>query len=274
MVRKGMAADRAFGSGGGESGSQPGVGRLLGPADIPPLMCINPQGSSPFLLIGDHAGKAIPRSLGDLGLGEADRTRHIAWDIGVRALGEALAPLLDAVFLYQPYSRLVIDCNRDPASPEAVPAASDGTPVPGNAGLDGAARAARVAEIHAPYQQAIATEIARRDARGQATLLVSLHSFTATLAGGRPRPWDIGILHDGHEEAFALRLLRVLEARGDLIAGDNEPYRMDATDYTVPRHAFPARPYVELEVAQRRLGDAASAGWWAGVLAAALTAAL
>ena len=36
-----------------------------------------------------------------------------------------------------------------------------------------------------------------------------------------------------------------------LTIGDNEPYRMDATDYTVPRHAYPRElPYVEVEVRQ------------------------
>ncbi|MDI1295833.1 MAG: N-formylglutamate amidohydrolase, partial [bacterium] len=77
---------------------------LLGPDDPAPFGLFNAAGASPFLLIGDHAGSTIPHRLGDLGLTGADRARHIAIDIGVQGLGEALAGLLDAPFLYQIYS--------------------------------------------------------------------------------------------------------------------------------------------------------------------------
>jgi predicted N-formylglutamate amidohydrolase len=259
-----------------EDYSTGGAGRkmLLDMADPPAVGIINPQARSPFLLIGDHAGNTIPRGLGTLGLSAADRMRHIAWDIGVGALGEALAARLDAVFVRQRYSRLVIDCNRDPQNAEAIPEASDGSTIPGNRGLDEAAKAARVAAIHAPYQQAIAAEIGARAAVGLPTILVSLHSFTSALAGQGARPWDIGVLHDGRNDGFARRLFEALASAPDLIVGDNEPYRMDATDHTVPRHAFPALPYVELEVAQRRLGTDAEIGWWCGMLAPVLEAAV
>ncbi|MES2344120.1 MAG: N-formylglutamate amidohydrolase, partial [Pseudomonadota bacterium] len=73
-----------------------------------------PGGACPLLLIGDHAGRAIPKSLGRLGLKAADLDGHIAWDIGIAGLGERLAQRLDATFVAQAYSRLVIDCNRRP----------------------------------------------------------------------------------------------------------------------------------------------------------------
>lgn len=232
-----------------------------------PVVRTNGQGRSGFLLIGDHAGTAIPERLGRLGLADADLARHIASDIGVRGLGEALADRLDAVFLHQHYSRLVIDCNRDPGSDEAIPAVSDGTAIPGNAGIDAAERARRIATIHAPYQQAIAAEIAHRVVP---PVLVSLHSFTPVLAGSA-RPWHVGVLHDGHADGFALALLDALRRRGDLPVGDNAPYRMDATDHTVPRHAFGAGlRYAELEVRQDLIADAAGQRRWCAILADAL----
>ncbi len=191
--------------------------------------------------------------------------RHIAWDIGVAALGRALAARLDATFVGQTYSRLVIDCNRDPRSAGAVPQTSDGTIIPGNADPD---RAARIAAIHAPYQDAIAREIARRDR----TVLIALHSFTPVMAG-IARPWAIGVLHDGHADGFARRLLARLQARAAFVVGDNEPYRMDGTDHSVPRHAFAAGlPYAELEIRQDLL--AADPAGWAALLAVDMTAAL
>lgn len=206
-------------------------------------------------MLGDHAGNLIPKALGDLGVADADRARHIGWDIGIGALGERLATLLDAVFVRQTYSRLVIDCNRAPDAADAMPAISDGIPVPGNAALDRGARAARVGQIHGAYQDAIAASIAARDATGRATIIVSLHSFTPSMRG-TARPWEIGILHDRGDPAFALACLDWLNRESGLTIGDNEPYRMDLIDYTVPRHAYPAaRPYVELEIRQDLLLD-------------------
>ncbi len=118
------------------------------------MRIINPGGASPFLLIGDHAGNTVPAALGSLGLTVEEMNRHIAWDIGIAGLGETLSAALDAVFIRQTYSRLVIDCNRDPQAPDAIPAVSDESPVPANAGLNPIDRTARVRAIHAPYQAA------------------------------------------------------------------------------------------------------------------------
>ena len=250
---------------------------LLGTEDAAPVRVINPKGASSFLLIGDHAGNAVPKALGSLGLSDAELARHIGWDIGIGELGALLSEKLDAVFVRQSYSRLVIDCNRSPSQPDLIAEVSDGTVVPGNAGLGEAERAARFAEIHTPYQAAIAAEIARRDAAGMTTVLVALHSFTPAMKGAlrdQARPWHIGILHDGGDTAFAHVLLDVLRDEADLVVGDNEPYRMDLIDYTIPRHAYPQRrPYAEIEVRQDLLADSAGCAAWADRLARVLPAA-
>jgi len=234
----------------------------LADGDPSPVETINPAGASSFLLLGDHAGNSVPARLETLGVAPMELSRHIGWDIGVGTLGAMLAGALDAVFVRQIYSRLVIDCNRDPSAEDAIAAISDGTVVPGNAGLSQAARDQRRAAIHAPYHAAIAAELARRDAAGQATIIVSLHSFTPVM-GGVARPWEIGVLYEGGDTDFARAVLEELRAEPGLTVGDNQPYRMDSTDYTVPLHAFAARrPYVELEIRQDQLGsDAGCASW-------------
>ena len=242
----------------------------LGPSDPAPVERVAPSGDSPFLLIGDHAGIAVPTRLRSLGVSQADMARHIACDIGVRGMGEALATMLGAPFLHQIYSRLVIDCNRAPDSPGAIPTESDGTVIPANQSLSPEETAARVAAIHAPYQDAIACAIAGRSE----TILVSLHSFTPVM-DGFVRPWEIGILHGGGDPRFAVAMLGVLQARGGLNVGDNEPYQMDSIDHTVPRHAFGAGlPYVEIEVRQDLIADAMGQRAWATILAETLTATL
>jgi predicted N-formylglutamate amidohydrolase len=247
---------------------------LLCTKDPAPVTIVNPDGKSPFLFIGDHAGKAIPAALGSLGVGPDDLSRHIGWDIGIGALGEWLAHELNALFVRQTYSRLVIDCNRDPGRDDAIPEVSDGTPIPGNRGLTAAARAARVASIHAPYQDAIARELERRQRAHRPTVLIALHSFTPRMADF-DRPWQIGILHNRANDSFALNLLDSLRARGDLVVGDNEPYQMDKIDYTIPRHAFAAGlPYAEIEIRQDLIGSDEGGRLWGALLRDALVGAL
>lgn len=235
------------------------VPSLLVDDDPSPVTIVNPTGRSPFLFIGDHAGNSIPRRLGNLGLPQSELHRHIAWDIGVRELGDALAEACDAVFIRQTYSRLIVDCNRDPSALDAMPPVNDGTVVAGNAALTAEERASRTETIHEPYHHAIHRELLRRDACGQPSVLVSLHSFTPALAGGFSRPWHVGVLHDGGDSSFATAFLAALMREPALVVGDNEPYRMDLIDYTVPRHAYAARrPYVELEFRQDLLQQRAT----------------
>ena len=248
---------------------------LLTPTDPPPVSIVNPVGSSPFLFIGDHAGNSIPASLGSLGLSPDELCRHIGWDIGIGPLGKLLAGAMDAVFIRQSYSRLVVDCNRHPNAFDAIPPISDGTQVPGNQALTSSEKDARFCAIHGPYQEAIDAEIDRRRRAGQATILISLHSFTPAMRkGGSARPWQIGVLHHRGNTSFALRLLDVLREAGDLVVGDNEPYKMDGVGYTVPRHAYPAGiRYAELEVRQNLLLAPPDQEAWSRRIAGALFAA-
>ena len=248
-------------------------GRLLGPDDPHPVAVSNPGATSSFLLVGDHAGVASPVALGNLGVSLGDWERHIACDIGSRALGQALAERLDARFIHQRYSRLVIDCNRDPAHRDAIALNSDRTVIPGNHGLSDQQHRQRVAEIHAPYHAAITAELAQRDDRKDPQILVSLHSFTP-LWKGESRPWHAGVLHGGGADRFALAVLARLIDALDAAIGDNQPYRLDATDYTVPLHAIvPGLAYVELEIRQDLLATADGIASWAKRLAAVLQAA-
>jgi predicted N-formylglutamate amidohydrolase len=208
-----------------------------------------------LLIVGDHAAQAVPRELQGLGLPPGALDGHIGWDIGVAALGARLADALDAAFIAQRYSRLVIDCNRDPEHPASIPEVSDGVAVPGNRSLGEPARRARLAEVFEPYHARIAAEIEHRRGAGRPTLLFALHSFTPVLSGAA-RPWRFGVLHLG-ESRFSDAVLSGLRAAIDPSeVGDNQPYQMDGTDYTVPRHALAnGLDYLELEVRQDLIAD-------------------
>jgi predicted N-formylglutamate amidohydrolase len=208
---------------------------LLGSTDAPAVVEHNPHGRSPFLLTSDHFGRAIPKSLGDLGLPESELTRHIAFDIGIAGVARALSERLDAHLIAQRYSRLVIDCNRPFASPSSIPLISEATTVSGNEGLTREAVEARRREVFNPYHRRITEVIDQRLRDGVPTVLVSLHSFTPVYAGIK-RPWHVGTLYQRDTRLPAL-LLKALRTQGDLVVGDNEPYAVsNETDYTIPVH--------------------------------------
>lgn len=221
---------------------------------------------SPLLFVSDHAGRAIPSALGDLGLCATERERHIGWDIGIDGVGRRLAELTGALLIEQAYSRLVIDCNRAPGHPTAIVRVSDGTVVPANGNLSEKDAAARTRAIFTPYQNRIAEELDRREEQGLETFLVSLHSFTPEMQGFR-RPWQCGILHN-HDPRFGRIVLDLLVAEG-LAVGDNEPYELtDTSDYTIPVHGEQRRiPHLEVEIRQDLIAGEAGQEEWAVRLA-------
>ena len=240
---------------------------LLGSADEPPVMEHNPLGRSPFLLTSDHFGRALPKSLGDLGLSESELTRHIAWDIGIAGVARALSERLNAHLVAQRYSRLVIDCNRPFTSPSSIPLISEATTIPGNEGLAREAIEARRREVFEPYHRRVAEVIERRAADGLPTVLVSLHSFTPIYAGIK-RPWHVGTLYQRDSRLPPL-LLKALRAQGDLVVGDNEPYAVsNETDYTIPVHGE-ARGLMNtgIEIRQDLIGNQAGEAEWSDRLA-------
>jgi len=244
-----------------------GTSLLLGAADVPPVLEQNAAGRSPFLLTCDHYGRLIPRGLGDLGVSEAELTRHIAWDIGIAGVAESLSKQLDAHLVAQRYSRLVIDCNRPPAAPSSIPRLSEATVIPGNEGLAREAAEARRHAIFDPYHRRIDEIIDRRSRDGTPTVLVSLHSFTPVYAGIK-RPWHIGTLYH-RDTRLPPMLLKLLRAEPDLVVGDNEPYAVsDETDYTIPVHGE-ARGLMNtgIEIRQDLIADQVGQSEWAERLA-------
>jgi predicted N-formylglutamate amidohydrolase len=236
---------------------------LIGDDEPSPVVVTRQQAGSRFVVVCEHAGRVIPRSLGDLGLPERERSRHIAWDIGALALAEALAERLDAILFSQVYSRLVCDCNRQPGARDFIPEISELTEIPGNIGLEAAAREARERAIFRPFHDRIAAEMDRRMAGGERPVLVTVHSFTPVFKGVA-RPWAAAVLYN-RDRIFAPRIAELLRADPTLCVGVNEPYVMsDETDYTVPVHGERRGvPCVEFEVRNDLLGTADAAARWA-----------
>lgn len=247
---------------------------LLGGDEPRPGQPEGVSGSSPFVIVCDHAGNRLPRALGTLGLSLEDRQRHIAWDIGAGDVAARLAKLLDAPVITQIYSRLVIDCNRPLQAVDSIVIESETTPIPGNQDLGPAERQARASEIFLPYHDQIRALLDRRQQAGRRTALVTLHSFTPVFKGVA-RPWHVGILFN-RERRLAQPMLRLLRDDPTLVVGCNEPYAAsDASDYSLVQHGENRDlPCVEIEMRQDLIADEAGQENWAERLARVLSASI
>jgi predicted N-formylglutamate amidohydrolase len=237
--------------------------RLLAADEPPPVLEIGLQGRSSFVIVVDHASRRIPRRLNDLGLPASELKRHIAWDIGALGVARQMAAALDAPLVAQNYSRLVIDCNRDPKVPTSIPRSSESIEIPGNLDLSEADIAVRRSEIFDPYHQRIRALLDERAAAGRPTILVAQHSMTNIYHGVR-REMHAAVLYN-RDRRFAGLMLEGLRREAGLIIADNQPYFVsDETDYTIPRHGEArALPHVEIEIRQDLVGDDAGQAQWA-----------
>jgi predicted N-formylglutamate amidohydrolase len=204
----------------------------------------DPVGSSCVVLVCEHASHYIPDVYQGLGLAEADRQSHAAWDPGALGVATSLAKFLDAGLVASGVSRLVYDCNRPPESPGAMPARSEVIDVPGNHNLSQLEKDTRTNEVYYPFRNAVARMVAAT----HAPVLITIHSFTP-LYHGKPRSVEIGILHDS-DTRLADAMLDTVDGHTSLDVQRNEPYGPEhGVTHTLKEHAISAgHPNVMIEV--------------------------
>lgn len=219
-----------------------------------------------WLVTCDHASNRVPDWIGggSLGIGPADMSRHIAYDLGAAGLARHLAEALDSPCILTDFSRLVIDPNRGEDDPTLVMKLYDGTIIPANRHAGEAEVAERLDRLHRPYHAALARLAARRPD----TVIVAVHSFTPCLRGRSPRPWHVGVLHSHLDERLSRALIDRLRGEPDLCVGDNEPYSGHLPGDAIDRHALrQGRLNTLIEVRNDLIADAAAQADWARRLA-------
>mgnify|MGYP001263269042 CR=1 FL=1 len=225
-----------------------------------PFTVINPAGTSPLVLVCDHANNRVPKKLDNLGLSAAELATHIAWDPGAALVAMTLSKELDAALVLSEYSRLVIDCNRPLESPQLVAELSAGIVVPGNQALSAEERESRIREVFQPYHDAVRDLLEQRT---KPAALMSIHSFTPQLHD-TPRPWHIGVACY-RDCRFASALFSALSENRDICVGFNEPYAIETEfDYTIPEHGEGrGLPSAMVEIRQDVLTTAVETDQWA-----------
>ncbi|TPW26666.1 N-formylglutamate amidohydrolase [Pararhizobium mangrovi] len=232
-------------------------------SEFAPYEILDAEPGSGIVLLADHARAALPERYAKLGLPEEAFTRHIAYDIGVEALTRRLGERLSAPAVLCCFSRLLIDPNRGEDDPTLVMKLSDGAVVPANHPMTGEERAFRLETFHRPYHRAVADLVERAEkAAGAPPFVVSLHSFTPAWKG-EARPWHVGVLWDSDPRA-PRPLIEALQAEGDLVVGDNEPYSGALGNDTMFTHCTrTGLAHALIEVRQDLIADNAGVAEWA-----------
>lgn len=221
------------------------------------------------ILLCDHAENALPAEYDALGLPAPEFERHIAYDIGARAVMERLAATLGAPAVMTRFSRLLIDCNRGEDDPTLIMRLSDGAIIPGNRVLSAEERAKRIARYYRPYHAEITSLIDLALANGTVPILLSVHSFTPSWRSVL-RPWHAAVLWD-KDPRLAHPLLDALRADPSLVVGDNEPYHGALKGDCMWRHGTSrGLAHAIVEIRQDLIGSERGQAEWADRLAAAM----
>lgn len=217
-------------------------------------------GTGDWAVIRDHASSHIPARYAGLGLSEAVRSSHAAWDPGAAEVARRLSARIDAPCVLSNVSRLVVDCNRAPDAPDIMPARSEAYDIPANRTLDQTARDERMRSVCMPFHACLAEVI---EGRARPPALIAVHSFTRVY-NGVSRPWEIGVLF-GEDRRLADHMLARLRSRGDICVGENEPYApADGVCWTLDRHGTrTGLPTVMIEIRNDLVATDADCSRWA-----------
>lgn len=204
---------------------------MLNGADTSAIV-MNPKGRARVLLVCEHASNHIPARYNGLGMTDAAKISHAAWDPGAQAVTERIGEILNARMVLGAVSRLVYDCNRPPTSTGAIRAISEQIIVPGNAALSTEDQIERVETVYEPFTQVLGNTI---KSMMSAPILVTIHSFTRTY-NGDIRDADIGIIHD-EDARLAKTMVDLSKNALGLKFALNEPYsRDDEVTHTLHMH--------------------------------------
>lgn len=243
---------------------------LIARGDPAPVEVLNPDGKASVLIVADHAGRAIPRHMGRLGVDQSVLDKHVAWDMGSAAIARHLSQRLDAPAVLACYSRMLVDCNRQLYDPTAFIKVSDGIAIPGNLNLSEDEKWLRVRSFYWPYHHTVTEHLHKLRRRDVTPAMISIHSCTPVY-NRVVRPWHYGVIWD-QDPRIAVPLIERLAKNEGVCVGDNEPYSgRHPHDFTIDFHAeLNALPHVGIETRQDLIGEPEGVRHWAGLLGDAL----
>ena len=239
---------------------------LIGHDDPSLFTVYNPNGKAPVLLVCDHASRAFPAAMHQLGLADWVLDMHVACDIGAGMVTRYLADRLDAPAVLAGYSRLILDLNRQLSHDSAFIKTSDGIAIPGNQDIGEIERQQRIDSFFNPYHDEISQQLDRFRAKKVVPAFISIHTCTPVF-NNVVRHCQIGVMWDS-DPRISLPLMDALRQNPELSIGDNEPYSgKHPDDYTIDFHAEEkGLANVGIEVRQDLVNTSEGAEQWANIL--------
>lgn len=247
--------------------------------DDPPVILHRPGSIPGLLMVAEHAGWAVPESLGNLGCDIDFSQVHFGCDIGVAALMKIMNDL-GAETYESVYSRAILDPNRDLASSTLIPAMQDGITLPANAGIAPEDRAGRIDAFYHGYHTPLDSIVNTRLAEHPNLFYMSVHSMEKRLEVDslgqktddkiRPR---IALLFRDKEEALAEQFAAFFRAQGIDDIGMNVPYSAKNENHKVPMFEKyqPRLPLIMIEFRNDLIRDEASERHYAKLLLDAIS---
>jgi len=177
-----------------------------------------------LVLSCEHASWTLPPGV-DLGVSLDVLKSQASWDHGAYEIAIRLSEATGIHLHAGLFSRMWVDLNRAADYPGVVPTNSYGADVPGNVNLTPGDRAARIADFHAPYWNAVRHDASARLHDSGHVLHFSSHTFDPSLDPAK-RTFEVGVLYDpahAFEAQLAERLLFQLKRAGIDVRA-NEPY--------------------------------------------------
>jgi predicted N-formylglutamate amidohydrolase len=198
-----------------------------------------------LILTCEHASNRIPKRWAGAFRGkERILETHRGYDLGANAVASALARLYGAPLLSGTASRLLVDLNRSPHSPQLFSEFTRGLPEE--------ERSLILRDFYLPHRAAVEQAVALSRARGVTVLHVGVHSFTPVLNGVR-RNADIGLLFDprrARERALCRSWKAAIQAEEPALRVRlNYPYRGTSDGFTTAlRRTHGGDGYLGIEV--------------------------
>lgn len=177
-----------------------------------------------LVLSCEHASWTLPLDV-DLGVSTEVLQSQAGWDHGAYDIIAQVSEHTGITVHTGAFTRMFVDLNRGPEHPDVCPTVCYGAPVPGNAHLSPADRAARLEAFHAPYWNAVRRDVAARLVTHGEVLHFSSHTFDPALDPTN-RTFEVGVLYDpAHpfEAQLAERLMFQLRS-ADVDVRANQPY--------------------------------------------------
>lgn len=217
-----------------------------------------PEGHPVLLFTCEHGGNQVPRAYQHVFKGakaKAALATHRGIDIGALAVSQEVVTLFKAPLIFATVTRLLVDLNRSPGHKHMLSEFSRE--------LSDAEQERAIADHYWPYRHEVEAWIAKRVARGQKVIHISMHSFTPKLHGP-VRNAEIGLLYDPRRaiEANGADLMHdaLKISAGSLRVRRNYPYKGTADAFQLHlRRQFSEKLYAafEIEMNQAVVGTAA-----------------